>query len=102
MLAASGEGPSAAWQTPDSLRFEIQGKAMLTLMFERVVLIVPARRVSQRSARDNKKIENWWESDGETPDPFASEVGITESVTGAVMSGLIKIPYGWMNITAMI
>jgi len=51
---------------------------------------------------DNQKIENWWEGDGETPDPFESEIGITESVTGALMSGLIKIPYGWANLTAMI
>ena len=51
---------------------------------------------------DNQKEISWWEGDGETPDPFESEIGITESVTGAVMSGLIKIPYGWANVTAMI
>ena len=51
---------------------------------------------------DNKKRANWWESDGDTPDPFESEIGITESVTGSLLSGAIKIPYGWANITAMI
>ena len=58
--------------------------------------------VSMTGSGENKKIENWWESEGDTPDPFESEIGITESVTGAVMSGLIKIPYGWANLTAMI
>jgi len=57
---------------------------------------------SMTGSGDNKKIENWWESDGDTPDPFESEIGITESVTGALLSGAIKIPYGWANITAMI
>jgi hypothetical protein len=44
----------------------------------------------------------WKTTDGNSSDPFASEVGITESVYGALISGVIKIPKGFANLGAMI
>jgi|6_EtaG_2_1085325.scaffolds.fasta_scaffold03132_3 hypothetical protein len=43
-----------------------------------------------------------WESTGTSSNPFQSEVGLSESIAGAILSGTIKIPYGWVNLTAMI
>ena len=43
-----------------------------------------------------------WESTGTSSNPFQSEVGLGESIAGAILSGTIKIPYGWANLTAMI
>ena len=37
-----------------------------------------------------------------TIDPFAGEVGQLESITHGIISGAIKIPYGFMNLGAMI
>jgi hypothetical protein len=44
----------------------------------------------------------WKTTDGNSSDPFASEVGVTESVYGALISGVIKIPKGFINLGAMI
>ena len=43
-----------------------------------------------------------WQSTGTSSNPFQSEVGLGESIAGAILSGTIKIPYGWANLTAMI
>ena len=43
-----------------------------------------------------------WESTGSTQSPFESEVGVTESIYGAVLSGTVKIPKGFFNVGAMI
>ena len=37
-----------------------------------------------------------------TTDPFAGEVGQIESITNGIISGAIKIPYGFMNLGAML
>jgi len=37
-----------------------------------------------------------------TADPFAGDVGQLESIGYAITSGLIKIPYGWFNLGAMV
>ena len=48
-----------------------------------------------------EKVE-WKTTGGNSADPFASDVGITESINGAIISGLIKIPKGFANLGAMI
>ena len=37
-----------------------------------------------------------------TIDPFAGEVGQLESITHGIISGAIKIPYGFLNLGAMV
>ena len=103
------QGTTMDWKTGDTIWPEelnenqkrLLGKTLETEYGEKD-LKEHVKFASLSGSGDNKKIKNWWDSDGKTPDPFESEIGITESVTGAVMSGLIKIPYGWANITAMI
>jgi hypothetical protein len=103
------QGTTMDWKTGDNIWPEdlnenqkrLLGKTLETEYGDRPVK-EHVQFASMTGSGDNKKIDNWWESDGETPDPFESEIGITESVTGAVVSGLIKIPYGWANLTAMI
>ena len=53
------------------------------------------------NAAGGEKIE-WKTTDGNSSDPFASDVGITESIYGALLSGVIKIPKGFANLGAMI
>ena len=53
------------------------------------------------NAAGGEKIE-WKTTDGNSSDPFASDVGITESIYGAIVSGVIKIPKGFANLGAMI
>ena len=53
------------------------------------------------SEPEGEKIE-WKTTDGNSSDPFAGEVGITESIYGALLSGVIKIPKGFVNLGAMI
>ena len=43
-----------------------------------------------------------WKAGEKEADPFESEVGITESIGFALISGGIKIPYGLANVSAMI
>ena len=105
------EGTTIDWKTGDTIWPEDLNENQKKFLGKRKTLITEygdkdfkehVRFASLTGTGDNKKIENWWEGDGETPDPFESEIGITESVTGALMSGVIKIPYGWANLTAMI
>ena len=53
------------------------------------------------SEPEGEKIE-WKTTGGNSADPFASEVGITESIYGALLSGVIKIPKGFVNLGAII
>jgi len=103
------KGATIDWKTGDTIwpedlnenQKKLLGKTLETEYGEKD-LKEHVQLISTTGSGENKKIENWWESEGDTPDPFESEIGITESVTGAVMSGVIKIPYGWANLTVMI
>ena len=53
------------------------------------------------NSTDGEKVE-WTTTGGTTSDPFQNEIGITESIYGAIISGTIKIPKGFANLGAMI
>jgi len=53
------------------------------------------------NSTDGEKVE-WTTTGGTTSDPFENEIGITESIYGAIISGTIKIPKGFINLGAMI
>ena len=57
---------------------------------------------STKSEPEDLKPTIKWESSGRASDPFENEVGISESILGAMVSGGIKIPYGWANVSAML
>jgi hypothetical protein len=57
---------------------------------------------STQSQPEDLKPTVKWESSGRASDPFENEVGISESILGALVSGGIKIPYGWANLSAML
>ena len=56
---------------------------------------------SANAPGSGEKIE-WKTTDGKTSDPFENEIGVTESIYGAIISGGIKIPKGFLNLGAMI
>ena len=58
-------------------------------------------KFASTNATGGEKIE-WKTTDGNSSDPFASDVGITESIYGALISATIKIPKGFANLGAMI
>ena len=51
---------------------------------------------------DGKEIVKWKDKDGISDDPFDSPVSVTSSIGYALVSGGIKIPYGFANLGAMI
>jgi len=51
---------------------------------------------------DGKEIVEWKDKDGISDDPFDSPVSVTSSIGFALVSGGIKIPYGFANLGAMI
>ena len=56
---------------------------------------------SANAPGSGEKVE-WKTTDGKTSDPFENEIGVTESIYGAIISGGIKIPKGFLNLGAMI
>ena len=67
---------------------------------DKPIIDVEENKVQMAGTTGPLEIE--WESTGTSSNPFQSEVGISESIAGAILSGSIKIPYGWANLTAMI
>jgi hypothetical protein len=51
---------------------------------------------------DGKEIVEWKDKDGISDDPFDNPVSVTSSIGFALVSGGIKIPYGFANLGAMI
>ena len=53
------------------------------------------------NSTDGQKVE-WTTTGGTTSDPFQNEIGVTESIYGAIISGGLKIPKGFLNLGAII
>ena len=97
------QGATIDWKTGDTIWPEGKGPKTLEREYgEKPEEQTFKNMVKFASTNSEDGQVSEWESTGSSPDPFANEVGVTESIYGALLSGTIKIPKGFISLGAMI
>ena len=98
------ELPKPFWQRDDKEADTLQnryGDKETTQVQDNKVIMAESSTMDVKE-EDGKEIVEWQDKDGKSSDPFNNPLSISSSVGFALQSGLIKIPYGFANVTAMI
>ena len=98
------ELPKPFWQRDEKEADTLQnryGDKETTQVQDNKVIMAESSTMDVKE-EDGKEIVEWQDKDGKSSDPFNNPLSISSSVGFAIQSGLIKIPYGFANVTAMI
>jgi len=98
------ELPKPFWQRDDKDADTLQnryGDKETTQVQDNTVIMAGSSTMDVKE-EDGKEIVEWQDKDGKSSDPFNNPLSVSSSVGYALQSGLIKIPYGFANVGAMI
>ena len=98
------ELPKPFWQRDDKDSDTLEkryGEKETIQVDDNTVIMAGSSSMDVRE-EDGKEIVSWKDRDGQSDDPFDNPVSITSSIGYALMSGTIKIPYGFANLGAMV
>ena len=98
------ELPKPFWQRDDKDADTLQkryGEKETIQVDDNKVIMAGSSSMDVRK-EDGKEIVEWQDKGGKSSDPFNNPLSITSSIGYALMSGTIKIPYGFANLGAMI
>ena len=98
------ELPKPFWQRDDKDSDTLEkryGEKETIQVDDNTVIMAGSSSMDVRE-EDGKEIVSWKDRAGQSDDPFDNPVSITSSIGYALMSGTIKIPYGFANLGAMV